>query len=133
MKKLLSLGFALALLTSCSDDDSSSLDLTNLQKRWYNVSSIVNGKTIAYDGNEACGKDYLEFLANNTVREVDVYDCQEDPDVTTGTYSATEKTLTTTIDGETIVYTIKKLNAKDLQIQYVFSNLTVTDVYTSTP
>jgi hypothetical protein len=134
MKKLMSLAFALVCLASCSsDDDAPSVNLDNLQKRWYNVSTIVGGQTVPYDGNESCGKDYLEFQASGLLREVDVYDCQEDPDTTIGTYTAVESTLTTILDGETITYTISELNASGLRLKTTFNGTEIIYVFTSTP
>ncbi|MES2487782.1 MAG: lipocalin family protein [Bacteroidota bacterium] len=134
MKKLMSLGFVLVCLASCSsDDDGPAVSLDNLQKRWYNVSTIVGGQTIPYDGNESCGKDYMEFQAAGVLKEVDVYDCQEDPDTTMGTYTASETTLTTVLEGETITYTIKELNASSLRVATTFNGAEITYVYTSTP
>lgn len=134
MKKVLSLAIAILCLASCgSDDDAPAVNLDNLQKRWYNVSTIVGGQTIPYDGNEACGKDYLEFQAAGVLKEVDVYDCQQDPDTTTGTYTAADKTLTTMLDGETITYTIKTLSASKMELVTTFNGTGITYVYTSTP
>jgi hypothetical protein len=133
MKKLLALALLLAGLVSCSDDDSSSINLDNLQKRWFYVSTIVSGRTIPYDGNLTCGKDYLEFQAAGILRDVDVTSCQTDPSVETGTYTAAEKTVTTIIGGETIVYTIKKLDSKNLRLATTFNGTAITYVYTATP
>ena len=135
MKKLLGLGLALLCLTACSDDDSAkpAVDTAKLTQKWYYVSTKIGGQTIPYDGNEACGKDYMEFLTANVVKDVDVYDCQQDPDVTTGSYTVADKTLTTVLDGETIVYTMKKLDAKNLQLATTFNGATITYVFTSTP
>jgi hypothetical protein len=135
MKKLLSLGFALFCLASCSDDDSTpAVSLNNLQKRWYNVSTQYNGGTPApYQGNLACGKDYLEFAANNVARQVDVTDCQTDPTTTTGTYTASDKTLTTALGGTTVTYDIVKLDSKVLRISTTFNGATIQYNYTSTP
>jgi hypothetical protein len=135
MKKLLALGFALFCLSACSGDDSSepSVNLDQLAKRWYYVSSKIGGQTIPYAGNLSCGKDYMEFLTSNTVKDVDYYDCQEDPDVATGTYTAVETTLTTNINGESITYTIKKLNSKALETETTFNGTTIRYIFTSTP
>lgn len=134
MKKLLALSLLLVGLASCSDDDNkSAVNLDNLQKRWYNVSTIVNGTKIPYDGNLSCGKDYLEFQASGVLKEVDVYSCQEDADVTTGTYTAAQETLVTILDGETVTYTIKKLSSASLQIATTFNGTEITYVYTTTP
>jgi len=135
MKKLLSLGFVLFCLASCSDDDSTpAVSLDNLQKRWYNVSTQYNGGTpAAYDGNLACGKDYLEFATGNVAKQVDVYDCQTDPRTVTGTYTATDKTLTTALGGTTVTYDIVKLDAKVLRISTTFNGAVIQYNYTSTP
>ncbi|KGO91462.1 lipocalin family protein [Flavobacterium subsaxonicum] len=135
MKKLLlGLGFALFCLVSCGDDDAApAVNLENINKKWYAVSYKIAGQTIPYDGNLACGKDYLEFLANGTARDVDYYDCQEDPDILTGVYSAANETLITTIDDETITYTILKLNSGTLEIEDKSVTPNITYVYTSTP
>lgn len=134
MKKLFALSLLIVGLASCSDDDNkSSVNLDNLQKRWYNVSTIVGGQKIPYDGNPSCGKDYLEFQASNVLREIDWTDCQTDPTTTTGSYSAAEKTLTTVLDGETITYTIKKLSSTSLQLATTFNGTAITYVFTSTP
>lgn len=134
MKKLLGLGLALLCLASCSDDDSdTSVKLDNLQKKWYNVSYILAGKTVAYDGNLACGKDYKEFSTNQDLKDVDYYDCQQDARTTTGTYTAVDKTLTTSLGGSTTVYTIEKLDSKTLQIATTREGVKISYVYTSTP
>jgi len=133
MKKLFALSLMLIGLASCSDDDTSSVNLDNLQKRWYNVSTIVSGQKIPYDGNPTCGKDYMEFQASNVLREIDWVDCQTDPTTTTGTYTAVDKTLTTVLDGETITYSIKKLSGTSLQLSTSFNGTVITYVYTSTP
>ncbi len=136
MKKLFGLAFAMLCLAGCSDDDGPSepaVNLDHLQQKWFYVSYRLGGQTVDYTGNMTCGKDYIQFQANNVVRDVDYYDCQQDPGVDTGTYTATTETLTTTIDGVTDTYTLKKLNAKDLETEATLNGATITYVYTSTP
>lgn len=136
MKNLLYIAMAVFCLASCSSDDDNGPDinLDNLQKRWYNVSTkFGNGTPTPYDGHLSCGKDYLEFGANNTVRDVDVVDCQSDPTVITGAYSASETTLTTTLEGETLTYNINRLTTSALEIQTTFNGAAVVYIYTSTP
>ncbi len=144
MKKLLGLSLAIFCFVSCSSDDDKaapepSVNLTQLAKRWYNVSYIVGGQTIVYDGNPTgtCGRDFSEFVAGGTLRRSDITDCQTDPAVTTGTYTANETagitTLTTAIGGTTSNYTVVKLNATELQLQRVNSNPVTIEVYTSNP
>lgn len=136
MKKVLTLAMAALFLAGCSSDDNDEpkVNVDHLQKRWYPESTrLNNGDPQPYDGHEACGKDYTEFQANNAMREVDVVDCQTDPVVTTGTYTLEDKTLTTSVGGTTVVYTIKKLNADKLELETTFNGNTITDTYTSNP
>jgi len=135
MKKVLTLAIAALFLASCSSDDNDEpkINLDHLQKRWYPESTrFNNGEPQPYEGHEACGKDYTEFQANNVLKEVDVVDCQTDPTVTNGTYTVQDETLTTNL-GTTIVYTIKKLTANELQLETTFNGNTITDIYTSNP
>lgn len=134
MKKLIGLGLALFCLTACSSDDDSgpSINLNQLTKRWYNVSYVVEGKTVPYK-HQNCGKDYLEFSGTNVVKQLKYNDCQSDPTISTGTYTAVEKSLTTIINGATNVYSIKKLNSKSLEIEKASEDPIVTYIYTSTP
>jgi hypothetical protein len=135
MKKLIGLGIALLCLSACSDDDKSdpAVNLDQLQKRWYPVSFKLGGQTTQYPGHMPCGKDYLEFQANNVVRDVDYFDCQQDPDIATGTYTATEETFSYTIDGVTETYTLKKLSSRRMETEATINGATVTTIYTSTP
>lgn len=136
MKKVLTLAMTALFLAGCSSDDNDApkVDLDHLQKRWYPESTRLNdGESQPYDGHEACGKDYTEFQVNNAMREVDVVDCQTDPTVTTGTYTVQDETLTTSVGGSTVVYTIKKLNANKLELETTFNGNTITDIYTSNP
>lgn len=134
MKKIIGFGLALLCLTACSnDDDSPDISLDQIAKRWYNVSYVVAGKTVPYDGHENCGKDYLEMLTGGGAKEVDIFDCQQEPKTANGTYTASDKTLTITLDGVMKVYTIKKLNSKSLEIELTSINPKITYIYTSTP
>jgi len=143
MKKLLGLSFAIFCFVSCSGDDDGAktpaADLSQLTKRWYNVSYIVSGQTVPYDGNPAggCGKDYMQFAANGVLSKSDITDCQTDAVVTSGTYTTSEAagatTVVTAIGGNTNSYTVVKLNANELQLQRVNSNPVTIEVYTSNP
>lgn len=141
MKKLMGLALALLCLTGCSSDDDNktstpSVSYDQLVKRWYYVSTRVGGQTTAYDGNMPCGKDYLEFQANKGLREGDWYDCQQDPKITTGTYNLVQNTntLTTTFEGENpTVYTVTKLNSRELEAETSVNNVKITFIFTSVP
>ena len=142
MKKLIGLSFAIFCFVSCSGDDDRSepaVNLTNLNKRWYNVSYVVSGQTVPYEGNPsaACGKDFTEFLANGALRRSDITDCQTEAVVTNGTYTVAEAagitTIVTAIGGSTTTYTAVQLNANTLQLERVNSNPKTIEVYTSNP
>lgn len=135
MKKIFILAVVLCGLTACSSDDdkaSPAVDLDNLTQRWYYKSYKLGNETIQYEGHMPCGKDYIEFQEGNVARDVDYFDCQQDPAVETGTYTATEETLTINI-GEVEVYELKKLSASTLQIEGTLNGATITYNYTSTP
>lgn len=112
MKKLLTLGFAALFLASCSNDDGdSSYEASQLQKKWYFVSTTIAGQTFPYDDHEACGKDYIEFLSNMTYRTVDVWECEEYAE--TGSWSLMDGNMLM-VDGDEA--TIKSLNATNMTL-----------------
>lgn len=135
MKRIFGFAVVALCLASCSDDDKSepAVNLDHLQKRWYPVSYKLGGQTTNYPGHMPCGKDYIEFQANNVARDVDYYDCQQDPAVEVGTYTATEESITTSLDGITETFTLKKLSSKRLETQATLNGATITYIYTSTP
>ena len=122
-------------LAGCSDDDNNepAVNLEHLQKRWYPVSYKVGNQTTTYEGHMPCGKDYIEFQANNVARDVDYFDCQQDPSIEVGTYTATEETLSYTIDGTMESFAMKKLTSSRLETQATLNGATITYIYTSTP
>lgn len=114
--KLLFLGLAALTLTSCSNDDdnSASIDTTELTKKWYQSATVVGGVTFPYDDHEACGKDYIEFVPGGVLRDVDVWDCDEDVYLMAWELNGNEITLT---DGsQTAVGTIQKLTASEFHV-----------------
>ncbi len=82
MKRLKIIIVALTGITmmqfSCSNDDDNEPIVTEptLYKKWYFKETVINGVVEAYDGNEPCGKDYIEFYNTNQVKEVDIEDCE---------------------------------------------------------
>jgi hypothetical protein len=141
MKKIFRLTlvlFCLAILGACSSDDTKtpSVNTQQLVKRWFYSKTKVGSQGSQPYVNTACGKDYLEFQTGNALKE-NIYsaNCQEDPTVTTGMYTLVEdtKTLTTVLDGETVTYTILKLNSKEFQAQTTVNNVKITYIFTSTP
>lgn len=99
MKKLKLSGLLLAsaLLFSCSSDDDNNASASIVGK-WAFIDTVVNGVSEPYDDHEACGKDYVEFKADNTYISVDVWDCEEYPD-DYSTYSVNGNMIT--INNET--------------------------------
>ena len=125
MKKLfLLLSFVAVSLTSCSDDDSSSSSVAvneaNLMKKWYYVSYEVAGQTIPYD-NFDCGRDYIQFKANDVVEDYYVNSCDPlDADTDLGTWSLSGTTVSATFFGSTVTGTVSSLTATSLQITDTF-------------
>lgn len=137
MKKIFGLLLTLACLTGCSSDDNAKKDtvsLDQLAKRWYYKATKIGNSSSDYV-HQPCGKDYLEFVAPNTLKELHWTDCQQDPETETGTYTVNADTnqLTTTLGTETVTYTIKKLNSKELEAETSIANAKVTFVFTSVP
>jgi len=140
MKKLMGLALALLCLTACSSDDNKtktpSVSYDQLAKRWYYVATKVGDQVSLYDGNMPCGKDYLEFQQSNALKEADYFDCQKDPEITIGTYNVVQSTntLTTTFAGENpTVYTVVKLNSKELEADTTINNVKIRFIFTSVP
>ena len=125
MKKLLLLlSFVAVSLTSCSNDDDSSstvaVNETNLMKKWYYVSYEVAGQTIPYDNLE-CGRDYIQFKANDVVEDYYVNSCDPlDADTDLGTWSLSGTTISATFFGSTVTGTVSSLTATTLQITDTF-------------
>ncbi|MBA4153513.1 lipocalin family protein [Flavobacterium sp.] len=125
MKKLLLLlSFVAVSLTSCSNDDDSSSSVavneTNLMKKWYYVSYEVAGQTIPYDNLE-CGRDYIQFKANDVVEDYYVNSCDPlDADTDLGTWSLSGNTVSATFFGTTVTGTVSSLTATTLQITDTF-------------
>lgn len=140
MKKLLSLAIVLFCLTACSsDDDKSKVPAVNteqLLKRWFYSATKTGDQNPQQYQNTPCGKDFLEFQANNTVKKSKfTNNCQQDAVVTNGNYTLVKETnkLTTVIESETIGYTITKLNSKELELEATLDNVKITYIFTSVP
>lgn len=136
MKKIYTLGLGLLLLASCSSDDGgSSIDVSQLTKKWYFNTTKVAGQTIPYDDHEDCGKDYIEFVEGGEMRQVDVWDCEEYVD--TAEWTLEGKTITISFFGQSASATITKLTETVLEVKtkYDFDEdgdeETVVETYTS--
>lgn len=136
MKKILGVVLALLCLTACSSDDApkSSVSLDQLAKRWYYKATKIGNSSSDYV-HKTCGKDYIELQLPNVAKELHWIDCQQDPETVTGTYTvnAESNQFTTVFDTETVTYTIKKLNSKELEAETSIANAKVTFVFTSVP
>ena len=138
MKKALGLALTLVLLclTACSNDDSpkSSVSLDQLNKRWFYKATKIGNASENYQ-HKPCGKDYIELQLPKAAKELHWIDCQQDPETVTGTYTVNAKSneFTTMFDTETITYTIKKLNSKELEAETSIANAKVTFIFTSVP
>ena len=116
MKRIFGLAIAGLMLASCSnDDDNNKVNMKQLERKWYHVSTTVLGVTEPYDDHEPCGRDYIEFKSG-TITSVDVYDCD-------GATPLTESfTSTYTVSGNTIIVSgddpaeVTKLNKDTLEL-----------------
>ena len=80
--------------------------------KWYFVDQEVNGTRIPHDDHEECGKDYIEFKENETLWQMDVWNCDEDFEQT-GVYSISDGKLS--INRESI--NVIELNSTELSIK----------------
>lgn len=133
MKKITIL-FASALVlglsfASCNkDDDSSSSSSVSVEGKWKysKEGAIVSGQEVLTDYvNDApeCGNDYIEVLAGGTAKDVYFYNdggCLSD--ISTGTWSKTDNTMTVTFDGMSETATILTLNSTTLKVKYTDSD-----------
>lgn len=106
----------IVLFTSCSSDEGGgSITQENLTRKWYQVSFSYGGSSYSYPGHESCAKDYVEFAADGTLRNVDIVGCNES--VVTGSWSLDGKNITIETGDETDVVVVKKLTATTLKLQ----------------
>lgn len=92
-----------------------------LQGKWYFVSTSINGETELYDDHEPCGKDYLEFLPNNVIKQVDVWDCDGNNPVSSeyeATYTTSGNKITLGVEGQSNTVTVQKLTNSELEVTY---------------
>lgn len=102
------------LVASCSSDDGATTS-GELTGKWYYKEYRVAGQTIPYDDHEACGKDYVQFNANGTAANVDVWDCAED--AAPFTYTRSGNTITATSDGVSSTAQIIELSTTTLKVK----------------
>lgn len=113
---------AIASLTaSCGDDDGAR---ASLEGKWDYSRTITqvegqNAVSQNYEGHEpGCEKDYQEFLADGSYRDVTIFQNQDDvctEFTTPGDYSQSGDILTVQEDGgEPQTYTITKLTGSEL-------------------
>lgn len=130
MKKVLKMSVlfvATAFFASCSSSDDGNSVSGNLEAKWTPIKTVskVGGisDTENYQDNEpGCEKDYLQFLADGTVKNAIYFKnttnvCTEDSAID-GNWVKDGSSLTITNSSEyNGVYTIRKLNGSELQVQ----------------
>ena len=118
MKKIsvLSLSILSAFTISCSSDDSPTTSGDILGK-WYFKEYKVQGQTIPYDDHEECGKDYIQFNADGSGANVDVWNCELD--AAPFTYTKSGNNLSITSDGVTDIVPITELSSTTLKVKTI--------------
>lgn len=119
MKKILILAFFIFL--SCSNDQEVENSLITLTGKWYPTEAVINGVSFPYDDHETCGKDYIEFYGNNSLKSVDIFDCEADTDWI-GTYVKTNNLLSITVGNSTKNAEIIELTSNSLILKYMIDN-----------
>jgi hypothetical protein len=77
MKIFFYLVLSILILVSCSKEDAvPTIDVSKLTKKWYPEAEIFLGETFPYEGHEECGKDFIEFFADGTYVDVDIFNCE---------------------------------------------------------
>lgn len=135
MKKLslLSLAVLSSFAISCSSDDGPTTS-GDLLGKWYYKEYKVAGQTIPYDDHETCGKDYIQFYADGTGDNVDIWNCE--PDVAPFTYTRSGNNISVTSDGLTDVAQIVELSSTTFKVKVSYDfdgdgdDESVTEVYT---
>ncbi|MCF6129698.1 lipocalin family protein [Flavobacterium sp. AS60] len=115
--KLAILAILSGFMFSCSSDDgpTTSGELTG---KWYYKEYLVAGETIPYDDHEVCGKDYIQFNADGTGLNVDVWSCTED--VAFFTYTRSGNNITVTSDGQSDTARITELSSTTLKVKVTY-------------
>lgn len=133
MKKIKALMFAFVLagmtVVSCSSDDSGPA--ASIDGKWNVTKTVVkfSGQSITqpYEDNVAgCDKNYVEFAAASVFNEAVYFKgaggsgCQTD--ISSGTWTKTDKTLTINTSGELDgTYEISKLSGSSLELKTDYS------------
>lgn len=119
MKKIKLAAFAIlsGIAFSCSSDDGATTS-GEFTGKWYYKEYKVAGATIPYDDHEPCGKDYVQFNADGTGLNVDVWSCAED--VALFTYTRSGNTITVTSDGVSDTAQITELSSTTLKVKVTY-------------
>lgn len=134
MKKILLLFVSTLVLglTSCSKDDDSSSDSSNIEGRWeyFQEGTIVGGTEtlVSWDHECTTKKDYVELLSGGVMKDM-VYwdDCIDD--VVTGTWSRSGNNLTVALGSESVSAEIMILDSTTLKVKYVEGGTTYVQVF----
>lgn len=138
MKKVFGLLAVVALMTSCSDDDSSSTavnETTLSAGKWYYSSTKYSalGQAVdqAYEHECTTSKDYIAFA--NGVLSDSYHDSDCDEYIDTAAYTISGKTVTVDYgEGDTETYTVKSLSSSKLVLETSYTQSGNTVKYTST-
>ncbi|WP_051200049.1 hypothetical protein [Flavobacterium subsaxonicum] len=129
-KLLLGVFAAVAMLTSCGDDDNNSTSASIVGKWAYSkdgVSAQGQEMLLDYEHTEGCNKDYVEFTADGKYFDVEYpTGCVADT-IYNETYVKDGNTLTTGIGTDAETVTIETLSNTELKIKssYTESGVTV--------
>lgn len=105
---------SITIFCSCVPDDENNTNPPIMERNekltglWYFDDAIINGEVFPYPDHEDCGKDYIEFRADGTFLQVDIWECEEDIDAS-GTYTVSSETITITYS-ENDIQSIKIIN-----------------------
>lgn len=116
MKKK-ALVFCSAIFFSCSNDNDNNNN-SPLRGKWYPRETLANGTSHPYEDHENCGKDYIQFYGSNSIKSVDVFDCESYTDWV-GNYTQQENQLTISVQGTTRTFEILSLTETTLSLQYL--------------
>ncbi|WP_290846563.1 lipocalin family protein [Flavobacterium sp.] len=128
--KLLSVAIALGFLAnSCGDDDGARASIVGKWDYSRTITEVENQNPVSqnYAGHEpGCDKDYQEFNADGSYRDVALFQNQDDECTeiaVNGDYSQDGDLLTVSEDGETPqTYTITKLTGSELRYSSTTQN-----------
>lgn len=119
--KIIIVTIASFICFSCSKNDSDESTAQSILGKWNYKETIINDVTYIYEDHEPCGKDYIEFYNENSLKSVDVFGCQPITDWT-GTFSKNGNTLIIYNGQENITTEIIELTQNKLSFKFNYDN-----------